>query len=61
MLPSFKLFLAGDPVLDQLGRLCLCFPIGERLRNRELPRARDDLRLRDSDRLELEGEGVRDS
>ena len=60
VLPSFKLFLAGDPLLD-LGRLRLCFPIGERLRDGDLPRAGDDFRLRDSNRLELEGEGMPDS
>lgn len=55
-----ELFLVGVPLRD-LDRLRLCFPLGERLRDRDLPRPRDELRLRDRDRLEFEGEGVRDS
>ena len=46
VLSSFKVFLAGVPLRD-LGRLRLCFPIGERLRGRGRPRPRDDLRLAD--------------
>ena len=56
-----ELFLTGVPLRD-LERLRLCLPpLGERLRDRDLPRPRDELRLRDRDRLEFEGEGVRDS
>lgn len=53
-------FFAGDPLRD-LERLRLCLLPGDRLRERDLPRPRDELRLRDGDLLELEGEGERDS
>lgn len=57
-----ELFLEGEPLRD-LERLRLCLLPGERLRDRDLARPRDELRLRDRDldRLVFEGEGVRDS
>ena len=57
-----EFLLEGEPLRD-LERLRLCLLPGERLRDRDLARPRDELRLRDRDldRLEFEGEGVRDS
>ena len=56
-----ELFLTGVPLRD-LERLRLCLPPGDRLRDRDLPRPRDELRLWDRDRdRDRDREGVRDS
>lgn len=53
-------FFTGVPLRD-LERFRFCLLPGDRLRERDLPRPRDELRLRDLDLLELDGEGERDS
>lgn len=55
-----ELFFTGVPLRD-LERLRFCLPLGDLLRDRDLPRPRDELPLRDRDLLELEGEGDLDS